>query len=330
MAFASRQLDRSVSGIKGFSLVELLVTISCLSILMGILIPAVQMIRETSRQSACGSNLRQIGLSFANFEAAHGRYPPGQLGPPWIQEPPWTTIDFDAFPLLGHLGFVLPYIEEANFQSSLGDLDWRVGATGAAWHLDPTAWQASSRRIPVLRCPSDFGEHPRWVYIAHVPDGTSYESQRIDVTGQNYEGWTNYLGCSGDVLIGGEPFSHLGILYSQSKTRAAEVTDGLTHTILVGELIGGTANVDLERLGAALKRQSILSNGIGNQWGYFCDAWGENQDTSIFVYSSRHAGRFAQFVYADGHIRKIVENVSWDLLAAEMTRSGRDVPEAID
>src|SRR5690242_1958969 len=95
----------------GFTLIELLVVLAIISILMGLLLPAVQKVREAAARIQCASNLKQIGLAAHHYADAHGVLPPGQLGPyPDIGMglPPITTQFVGAFV------YLLPFIEQDN------------------------------------------------------------------------------------------------------------------------------------------------------------------------------------------------------------------------
>ena len=94
-----------------FTLVELLVVIAVIAILIGLLVPAVQKVRESASSTQCQNNLKQIGLALHNYHDANGMFPPGETGPAGV--PPC-----DAWP-----SYLLPYIEQGNVYKNVSKAD---------------------------------------------------------------------------------------------------------------------------------------------------------------------------------------------------------------
>jgi prepilin-type N-terminal cleavage/methylation domain-containing protein len=95
---------------RGFTLIELLVVIAIIAILIGLLLPAVQKVREAAARSSCSNNLKQIALASMNYESANGVLPPGGLISP---NGSYGTFCAYKGPTTGTLGFLLPYMEQA-------------------------------------------------------------------------------------------------------------------------------------------------------------------------------------------------------------------------
>lgn len=211
---------------KALTLIELLVVIAIISILMGLLLPAVQKVREAAARAQCTNNLHQIGIALQSYHDTKGAFPPGYLdGNPAGPSPPTN----DVGPGWGWASFLLPYMEEQNVYNQI---DFSVGigiGSNAA---------ASQLPLKIYQCPSDaypqnFTVWPTSIVVAHG----------------------NYVGCNGweecfnnaggdaqgggsDGLSGGYGQAGDGLFYRNSRNRIANVTDGLSNTIVVGERSG--------------------------------------------------------------------------------------------
>ena len=132
-----------------FTLIELLVVIAIIAILIGLLLPAVQKIREAANRMKCSNQLKQIALAAHNFESTNGVLPPGNLA-----DPPGAAISFN-YQYFGTLALLLPYVEQDNLYNQISPApNLNPTATGTSW-WNTTGWNVSFNRIKNFECPSD-------------------------------------------------------------------------------------------------------------------------------------------------------------------------------
>ena len=207
---------------RGFTLIELLVVIAIIAVLIALLLPAVQAAREAARRMQCTNNLKQLGLAMHNYHSALGSFPSAG----WVANGTnyWIINNLTA---PGHFRYssllqVLPYLEQGtasnamNFQLPLYDIN------GVDMPQNTTVYQT---KITSFNCPSD---------------------TRAD-RGATTEFPCNYASCSGDGLPGGDGLagsygSPDGVLYLNSTTTFANITDGTSQTALMSESIVGPSN----------------------------------------------------------------------------------------
>src|SRR5437660_4939753 len=128
---------------RGFTLIELLVVIAIIAVLIGLLLPAVQKVREAANRMKCTNNLKQIGLALHNYHDANSKFPPGYVdGNTNVK----LTPDSDVGPGWGWAAFLLPYIEQDNLYNQI---NFTKGvATG-------TNVQVAQVPLTIYQCPSD-------------------------------------------------------------------------------------------------------------------------------------------------------------------------------
>ncbi|MCE5302779.1 MAG: DUF1559 domain-containing protein [Planctomycetaceae bacterium] len=215
----------------GFSLVELLVVMGIISMLIGLLMPAVQSAREGARRTQCVNNLHQIGLAVLQHEAAHQYFPTGGWGSLWVGDPDCGTDENQPG---GWLYNILPYLE----QQAVHDLGMGKDANAKA----SLAVEMQGIPIPGVHCPS---RRIGGLY-KHSQGGSAYNA-----SGQaDMEARSDYAANAGDrwVDMGKGPIGFgdsgyqwpdvskmTGICYLRSKIQYSDITDGATNTYLVGE-----------------------------------------------------------------------------------------------
>jgi len=198
---------------KGFTLVELLVVMVIIGMLMGLLLPGVQRIREAARRSTCAANLRQIGLAMGNYEAANTNFPPS-----WQPVPPDVNGRVSGWSVWA---LILPHLEQG---SLYGNLDFSRGynQAGNVVTADGQSVKVSSLRVPTYLCPSEVRDEAR------IESGQ--ESHYPNNYGVNLGTWLIYDPATG---TGGN-----GTFFPGSHVKAADIRDGLTYTLCAAEVKG--------------------------------------------------------------------------------------------
>lgn len=209
-----------------FTLIELLVVVAIGALLIGLLLPALQSVRERANRLSCQNNLRQIGLALHNYHGAQQSFPAGYQSDVASADPNFTTS-----PGWGWASFILPYIEQ-------GALYGQVGAAIASNTpiTDSSVTQAIQTRIRIYVCPSDIvPDGPFAVYS--LAGNTTYPLvYKEGAPGTVLSSPSSYAACVGrDEGSDADGIWGSGVYYCNSKTRIADITDGTSNTILIGE-----------------------------------------------------------------------------------------------
>ena len=214
---SSKVLDMHVAKKHGFTLVELLVTIAIIGILIGMLLPAVQMVREAARRTACVNNLKQIGLAIQNYHGSRGRIPPARGA--------------DGF--LGWPVYLMPELEQANLYDQY-DLTRRYA------EQDP---ELVKRPIPTMFCPSRRNSYK----VARsdgegVPVGATGDYAGNAGTDQFWkdDAWAQFEAPTDGVFSSGlamdnEVVDGLLVKGGVGRYKFRDIVDGQSNTIFIGE-----------------------------------------------------------------------------------------------
>lgn len=237
MSFLNRKQNQHAAG---FTLVELLVVIAIIGILIGMLLPAVQQVREAARRTSCLNHMRQISLACLNYESAHQHFP--------------------GLPQTSQIGFsvharILPFVDQGNLQNLIDFREPLMLGFGGSQSLNPLHARPAGEALALFLCPSD-GIDP-FFQNANTGDAT-------------FAG-NNYVVCTGDGTD-----THYdtrartnGVFWQGSKTRFGQISDGSSNTILYAEsLIGdksaGSGEVsDPDRQMARYRGGGLAADGEG-------------------------------------------------------------------
>ena len=267
-----------------FTLIELLVVIAIIAILIGLLLPAVQKVRDAAARASCANNLKQIALAAMNYESANGYLPTGHN----------TTNK------MGTLTYILPFIEAGNVYNQINP-GFFNGSLNAGYYSDSnTFYTAAASQIKSYLCPADSANLVQptngvWAWLTEF----GYTLEGYYFPGTLPAGRTNYAsvaGALGNVSTSGDTYygQWVGIYYRGSQTTMNSITDGTSQTLAFGETIGGTNQ------GA----RDFVASWIG--MGAMPTAWDLLNPSQWFAFGSNHA-MVVQFAMGDGSVQRLTK-----------------------
>jgi prepilin-type N-terminal cleavage/methylation domain-containing protein/prepilin-type processing-associated H-X9-DG protein len=259
---------------RGFTLIELLVVIAIIAILIALLLPAVQQAREAARRTQCKNNLMQLGIAMHTYEMAFEMMPSGTVN---LTGPIRNLGEGYHMSWLVQL---LPAMEQA---ALFGNINFNESVYA------PANSGARATPIPSFQCPSD---------------------NRLSAAA------SSYAGCFGgeDAAI---DTKNNGLLFLNSGVGYREIRDGASNTILAGEKIIPASLKDLGWMSGTMATLRNTGVAINTGWDIGGPRSTRNgsmaplpapSDTATSGYSSQHTGG-AQFVFADGSVRFLSENI---------------------
>jgi prepilin-type N-terminal cleavage/methylation domain-containing protein/prepilin-type processing-associated H-X9-DG protein len=263
----------------GFTLIELLVVIAIIAVLIGLLVPAVQQVREAASRAQCQNNLKQIGLAFHAYHDVYKAFPTGG----WDWTTPPTIVNgqtaVGAKQKAGWAYQLLPFLEAANV--------WRGGQAGT--DLDRIR-VAIGTPIPVYFCPTRRGPQTVTFSDPEYMGGLKITHALCDYAASNWEG--------------------TGVVRQYTPNRIADIRDGTSQTLLVSE-----KRLNLEFLGQEQNDDDIgYTAGWDNDTVRETDSapqpdYSDSSGDGDWLFGSSHPGRF-NAVFADGSVHTISYTVN--------------------
>lgn len=316
----------------GFTLVELLVVIAIIGILVALLLPAVQSAREAARKTACMNNFKQVGVAFQNHLSAKQILPAGtEYNRTSEANCPFADSSFSQQAGFGWGTFLLPYLEEGTIYDGL-DFKKSIWSSSAP----KSNWDGIAHIIDVFICPSELND-------AHWVDSSSSRGHFGD------EGWDWPLANMAGVADSNKSHCWLyqpvgdgnGVLFNFSGISMKDITDGSSHTFLVGEMVSakGIDGSDNEVwVGTTWVTRSVADvhhgvNGPGSLPGGRDDVIdpfdgdGGNRHDEYFRengFSSWHPGG-AHFLFSDGSVNFLNSDTDLLVLCAHATRNREEI-----
>ena len=286
---------------RGFTLIELLVVIAIIAVLIALLLPAVQQAREAARRTQCRNNLHQIGLALHNYHDAHGVFPPAGTKPCNTAvavksvHSSWTVM-------------LLPYLDEMAFYNA-----YNFDHSGAG------TMNSTVTRSPLAQyhCPSDIG--PKVVGQAYDdPQQTGTASSAYlcsgsyaRTNGYGLYAHTAWYDSGGNVNVE-------GAMMINGAATITDIYDGTSQTFMVGEQAYSSAWYRTDGNSGTIAMRPETVTWINNPLDSY--TW-----PSAYARSrSFHEGG-AFFLFADGQVRFISENIDTDVCKALGTINGKEI-----
>ncbi len=258
---------------RGFTLIELLAVIAIIAILIGLLLPAVQKVREAAARVQCANNLKQMGLGLHSYHDATGSLPPAFRTPNnFYSGWSWAAL-------------LLPYVEQDNLYREMNVVATDFGGNVYTCQPSNVPGGLSQRPVKIYRCPSDSGPELN-------PD-------------RNNHALSNYRAVAGPytypTITVGQDFG--GVMWHNSKVKLTAITDGTSNTLAVGECMYDPPTTKSACLWAGMT--GFTSTGavrISDVTWWVDEATATVNGPAPQAFSSRHPGG-AMFAFCDGSIR---------------------------
>jgi prepilin-type N-terminal cleavage/methylation domain-containing protein/prepilin-type processing-associated H-X9-DG protein len=301
------QVRRCHNRQSGFTLIELLVVIAVIGVLVGLVLPAVQKVREAAARAQCVNNLKQIGLALQNYHDSYRSFPPGYVSN-------YDSAGNDTGPGWGWAAFILPQMEQQNLYNAIQFNQNIEAAANSSVRVQP---------VKSYICPSDHLP-PTWTAMQYNSAGNPV-GPICDVASASYIG---VFGVS-EPGVDGE-----GIFFRNSSIRIADIADGTSQTMMVGERsfrwcqatwVGSVTNASMVPPPGSPAMAGEW-NGSGFVLGHTFEGSGGpgSPGTEVNGFSSQHTGG-SNFLFADGHVQSLQVSMDHQVYKALSTRAGAEM-----
>jgi prepilin-type N-terminal cleavage/methylation domain-containing protein/prepilin-type processing-associated H-X9-DG protein len=290
---------------RGFTLIELLVVIAIIAVLIGLLLPAVQKVREASNRTKCQNNLKQMGLALHTYHDGYGIFPAG------VQTGAGNFLSFHVY--------ILPYMEQNNLFQAFNL---------RAPYDNPTNLALGLTLVPNYRCPTATRLYTQY--------GTGEWSGGQPTFTTHYYGVAGPLGTNPQT---GQPYQFRttnqgneatqGTLGMGSKVRLTDITDGTSNTLLLGEMSWTDANYYRVWIRGTYDdstnpdRDTTCCRNVAN--AFKSTPYNGSDNANNVSFGSEHAGGGANFALADGSVRWVSAGISMGTYLSVASYNGGEI-----
>jgi prepilin-type N-terminal cleavage/methylation domain-containing protein/prepilin-type processing-associated H-X9-DG protein len=324
---------------RGFTLIELLVVIAIIAVLVGLLLPAVQKVRESAARAKCQSNLHNLALAVLNYESTNSQLPPGAQGPVAATPIP-NPLNNTVVNGTSWLVLILPQVEQGAIYQQYQFFDNYNGTTNLG---------VGSQRVPIYYCPSGAKEVSanQLEVSGGVANNTThyYAIMGPGAPGSSYPYTVGTQTANGDqysppntLAANASNFSTLGMMpyydasFGTQKgiVQMTDILDGASNTMMVGEL-SWSLPVGAPNHYISWIRGNTNGAGAAKNITYPINSLTllNGTNTNDINMGSNHTGG-ANFAFGDGSVRYIKQNINLDTYKSLATIAGREpfqVPE---
>jgi len=307
----------ALAGPRGFTLIELLVVIAIIAILIGLLLPAVQKVREASARAECQNNLKQIGLAMHGYHDVYQKLPDGRQTRSGIYHANWAIL-------------ILPFVEQ-------GDLYMRYNNNVS--NTDPANAIVRTTFVPVYTCPSD--PNANKIFTPETTEDVTVEfatGAYRGMSGVCCDGFDQWAGYNSEIQTNLTTCpSKKGVLHGDNDgnlgaERLNSIRDGTSATLLVGERVT-TTTIDRTTFWADSFNLYSLSGAYPDSATLLpdftaCESVASDVAQCKYGWGSAHTGGI-NFVLCDGHVTVINNDINMQVFLALSTVNGGEViPDA--